>query len=104
MNRSAAAYEVLHPKLVKSYALDALLQEKRSRRKASLEDARAFVAETQSCSEKRCKSTGLGWDYRFEGGSIVGSSLVHNEPASIRRSSGHSKRRKLVEGKLLETG
>ena len=77
----ASAYEALHPKLVKSYAMDALLQEKRSRRKASLEDALAFIKETQSCSGEKYKSTGLGWDYRFEAGTIVGSSLVHNETA-----------------------
>lgn len=73
-----AAYEVLHPKLVKSYVMDALLQKANGRRKAALEDARTFVKETQACSEKRYKSAGLGWDYRFEGDKIVGSSLVHN--------------------------
>ncbi len=77
----AAAYEVLHPKLVKSYVMDALLQKKSGRRKATLDDARAFVKETQSCSEKKFKSAGLGWDVRFEGGTLVGSSLVHNETA-----------------------
>ena len=77
----AAAYEALHPKLVKSYVMDALLQKKNGRRKATLEDARAFVKETQSCSEKKFKSAGLGWDVRFEGGTLVGSSLVHDETA-----------------------
>ena len=77
----AAAYEVLHPKLVKSYAMDALLQKTNGRRKATLDDARTFVKETQSCLEKKFKSAGLGWDYRFEGGTLVGSSLVHDEAA-----------------------
>lgn len=77
----AAAYEALHPKLVKSYVMDALLQKKSGRRKATLDDGRAFVKETQSCSQKKFKSTGLGWDVRFEGGTIVGSSLVYNETA-----------------------
>ena len=77
----AAAYEVLHHKLVKSYVMDALLQKTNGRRKAKLDDARAFVKEAQSCSEKRYKSTGLGWDYRFEGGTLVGTSLVHDETA-----------------------
>lgn len=74
----AAAYEALHPKLVASYMMDALPQKTNGGRKATLDDARAFVKETQSCSEKRYKSTGLGWDYRFEGGTTVGSSLVHD--------------------------
>jgi hypothetical protein len=58
--------------------MDALLQKKSGHRKATLDDARTFVKETQSCSEKRYKSTGLGWDYRFDGGTIVGSSLEHD--------------------------
>ncbi|MEI7827116.1 MAG: DUF6569 family protein, partial [Euryarchaeota archaeon] len=74
-----AAYEALHPKLVKSYGMDASLQKKTGRRKASLDDARAFIKETQSCSEKRFKSVGLGWDCRFEGEGPIGSSLVHDE-------------------------
>src|ERR1035437_2171900 len=77
----AAAYEVLHPELVKSYIMDALLQKQSSLRKATLDDARAFVKETQSCSQKKFKSAGLGWDVRFEGGTLVGSSLVHDETA-----------------------
>jgi hypothetical protein len=76
-----AAYEALHPKLAKSYVMDALLQKTNGRRKATLDDARAFVKETQSCSEKKFKSAGLGWDYRFEGVTLVGSSLVHDETA-----------------------
>ena len=72
---------MLHPKLVKSYVMDALLQKKSGRRTAKLDDARAFVKETQSCSEEKYKSTGLGWDYRFEGGTLVVSSLVHDETA-----------------------
>jgi hypothetical protein len=75
----ATAYEALHPKLVKSYAMDALLQKTSSRRKATIEDARAFITETQTCSEKKFKSAGLGWDCRFDGGTLVGSSLVHND-------------------------
>jgi hypothetical protein len=77
----AAAYEVLHPKLVKSYVMDALLQKTNGRLKATLDDARAFFKETQSCSEKKFKSAGLGWDCRFEAGTLVGSSLVHDETA-----------------------
>lgn len=73
-----AAYEVLHPKLVKSYVMDALLRKASGRRNVALEDARAFVKEAQLCSGKRYKSAGLGWDFRFEGDKIVGSSLVHN--------------------------
>ncbi len=77
----AAAYEVLHPKLVKSYVIDALLQKKSGSRTATLDDARTFIKETQSCVEKKFKSAGLGWDYRFEGGTLIGSSLVHDETA-----------------------
>ncbi|MGZ7132946.1 MAG: ARPP-1 family domain-containing protein [Halobacteriota archaeon] len=76
-----AAYEQVHSKLIKSYVMDALLQKKKGRREATREDAQEFINETQTCSEKRYKSAGLGRDYRFEGDTIVGSSLVHDGAA-----------------------
>ncbi|MGZ4849463.1 MAG: ARPP-1 family domain-containing protein [Halobacteriota archaeon] len=75
----AAAYEELHPKLIKSYVMDALLLKKTRRCEATREEAQKFISETQTCSEKRYKSAGLGWDHRFEGATIIGSSLVHDD-------------------------
>ncbi|MDI6716647.1 MAG: hypothetical protein QME63_06850 [Actinomycetota bacterium] len=76
---SESAYQILHPKLVKSYAMDALLQASRSRRKPSVKKAKAFIEEAMRCSEKRYKSVGYGWDYRLESREVVGSALVHQK-------------------------
>lgn len=76
---SSAAYEILHSKFVKSYVMDALLQKHKSRVKAKLGNASEFLDALQSCADKRFKSAGLGWDHRFEGSTIVGSSLVNND-------------------------
>lgn len=31
------------------------------------------------CEDKKYKSVGMGWDYRFEGKSLVGSALVYRK-------------------------
>jgi hypothetical protein len=73
------AYEILHPKLVKSYAMDALLARSNRDDEPSIGKARSFIEEAVQCEEKRFKSVGHGWDHRFEGKGMVGSSLVHQE-------------------------
>ncbi len=72
-------YEALHAKLVKSYAMDALLQQGEKMDKGVLGKARTFIEEARQCKEEKFKSIGHGWDYRFEGPTIVGSVLVHQE-------------------------
>jgi hypothetical protein len=75
-----AVYEALHPKLVKSYAIDALLQQQREKvDNGSTEKARMFIEQARQCKEEKFKSVGHGWDHRFEGSTIVGSALVHQE-------------------------
>ena len=71
-----SAYTTLHPKLIKSYAIDALLQVKQGDKKVSIAKAKAFLAETADCKEERYKSIGHGWDYRYESPAKVGSALV----------------------------
>ena len=75
----SSAYEMIHPKLVKSYAMDALLQKKGKGDGASIDQAKSFIKEATECEEKRYESIGYGWDHRFEGKTIVGSSLVYQE-------------------------
>ena len=70
------SYWALHPKLIKSYAIDALLQSQGGFDAPSLDRARAFLQEAQDCEESRFTSVGLGYDYRFEGAQVVGSALV----------------------------
>ena len=75
----SSAYEMIHPKLVKSYAMDALLQKKGKGDGASIDKAKSFIKEVTQCEEKRYESIGHGWDHRFERKTIVGSSLVYQE-------------------------
>jgi len=75
----SSAYEMIHPKLVKSYAMDALLQKKKDGDGASIDKAKSFIKEANECEEKKYESIGYGWDHRFEGKTIVGSSLVYQE-------------------------
>ncbi len=70
------AYQALHPKLVKSYAIDALLQSQGRHEAPSLAKARAFLQEAQGCEDNIFTSVGMGHDYRFWGRQIVGSALV----------------------------
>jgi len=100
-----SAYRDLHDKLVKSYALDALISSRgrRSRNGNSkgtpeeknrlLEKAKAFLEATGSCEEKRYSSVGHGWDYRFSGSTMVGSALVYRDTvihSAFFRSSGNA--------------
>jgi hypothetical protein len=74
-----SAYETTHPKLVKSYAMDALLEKQTDHEPPSAERARAFLEEAKSCNETKFKSVGYGWDHRLEKKHMVGSALVNEE-------------------------
>jgi len=99
-----SAYKILHPKLVKSYAMDALLQKEGKSGKVSVDKAKAFLKEAAMCKENKYKSIGHGWDYRFEAKTIVGSALVYrkrvvhtaffriSESEKIGRMSGYRRR------------
>ncbi|QTA93163.1 ARPP-1 family domain-containing protein [Desulfonema magnum] len=74
------AYKAVHPQLAKSYAMDALLLRKsRTEEQPSLARARDFLERAGKCEESRFKSIGRGYDHRFEGPEIRGSSLVSDE-------------------------
>lgn len=71
-----AAYAALHPKLVRSYAIDALVQSEDGFDAPSLAQATAFLDQARNCEARVFPSVGLGDDYRFEGPNILGSALV----------------------------
>jgi len=73
------AYQVLHPTLVRSFAIDALLKRTDTRTEKFVEKATAFVEEAAKCEESRHPSIGYGQDYRFEGQNVAGSALVSHE-------------------------
>jgi hypothetical protein len=70
------AYSLLHEKLVKSYAMDALVEKSANGKIPDPDKARAFLDEAQACDEKKYESIGKGWDYRYEGKLMVGSGLA----------------------------
>jgi hypothetical protein len=74
-----AAYVKLHPKLVRSYALEALLNPKQQ---TPLDDtiathARQFLDEIAAAEQRPFPSIGHGTDYRFKGKALAGTALVH---------------------------
>ncbi|MBE9506310.1 MAG: hypothetical protein IMY84_05780 [Chloroflexi bacterium] len=69
-------YAVLHTKLVRSYAMDALLGNLRPATRAAGELAKGFLLATSSTDEKRYKSVGHGYDYRYTGEGMVGSAIA----------------------------
>ncbi len=75
----SAAYASLHTKLLKSYAMEALLDRKRHFPVPAIEAAKGFLRAADMIEEKKYRSTGLGWDYRFEAPGKVGSALVHED-------------------------
>ncbi|MFC2145626.1 ARPP-1 family domain-containing protein, partial [Actinomycetota bacterium] len=72
----SSAYESLHLKLVKSYAMDAVLQKDNKDYNASEEKAKELIEKLNNSNLKKFDSVGYGRDYRFEGKGVIGSSLV----------------------------
>lgn len=74
-----SAYASLHDKLIKSYAMEVILKKRRKAVEATMETARNFLRQTTRCDEKKYKSVGLGWDYRYDAQKLVGSALEFDE-------------------------
>lgn len=70
------AYSLLHDKLIRSYAMDAILEKTENAPAPDSAKAKGFIKEIEECSEKKYESVGKGWDYRFEGKLMVGSGLA----------------------------
>jgi hypothetical protein len=72
------AYRLLHAKLVKSYAMEALV----SKGKTATDPvklAAAFLQRSQGTEERKFKSLGHGWDFRYSAPALAGSALVWEE-------------------------
>lgn len=76
---SESAYKALHLKLLKSVAIEALLDKTKKTIIPMPAIAKGFLQDVLSCEDTKHKSVGLGWDYRFEGKEKVGSALVHED-------------------------
>jgi hypothetical protein len=79
MVSSAAAFRMLHPKLIRSYVMDALTEKPRRAKETPGEKADGFMKKILQCTEQPFDSVGYGRDYRYEGKKIVGSALVHEK-------------------------
>lgn len=75
------AYSTLHPKLVRSYALEALLEPSGpvTKTENACEKANAFLREIAGAQESEFPSVGYGVDHRFTGTNLGGTALVHAE-------------------------
>ena len=85
------AFAGLFPKLVKSYAMEAILLGERRKKgrgkgdaakamaKPAADRAREFLKLAAASEEKKYESVGLGWSYRYAGPGVVGSALAYNE-------------------------
>jgi len=103
---SDTAYAKLHQKLLKSCAIEALLDRKKKTITPNPAIVEGFLQEIITCNETKHKSVGLGIDYRFEGKEKVGTALVHEdnvihlaffslaESEKIGRMAGMSQRRR----------
>ncbi|MBM3149445.1 MAG: hypothetical protein FJZ88_05375 [Chloroflexi bacterium] len=70
------ACDKVYPKLLRSYAMNALVNKEKGAGRSSLEKAKAFVGEIASLEEERYQAPGEGWDYRYSGKDVAGSVLV----------------------------
>lgn len=102
-----SAFDIIFSKLVKSYAMDAILEkgEKKGSSEKPVEEAKRFLEEIKDCTEKKYPSSGQGLDYRFEGKDKVGSALIYSDKVihmaffkmskeeRVGRMSGYKRRR-----------
>jgi hypothetical protein len=74
-----SAYATIHPKLVRSYALESLLES--SGRDAPgchfAGMAKGFLDRVAATGERRFPSVGCGFDCRYRGDALAGAALVH---------------------------
>ena len=75
----SSAYAKLHPKLVRSYTLEGLLdaQAKPVTGDGLTTRAKDFLAELAAAEERQFPSIGHGKDYRYKAKALAGTALVH---------------------------
>ena len=94
-----SALQSLAPKLIRSYAMEVLLEDPSYPDSPTSESVGEFLNALRSLSSERYKSLGEGWDHRFSGDSITGSALIcddevihalfYNEKAAIKMNRTH---------------
>jgi len=74
-----AVCQSIFPKLVRSYAMEAILAPASSGWDDSDATAHQFLGECSTCEEFSFQGVGLGTENRYDGTSVIGSALVHDE-------------------------
>ena len=74
-----SAYEGYQEKLIKSYAMEAMVAEESTNQKPSYELGKSFIQKAACSDESRHSSVGIGHDYRLQGSDLIGSALVHDK-------------------------
>ena len=72
-------YKQMHPQLIKSYAMEALLENEELSSKVTTDQEQKFLEKVKKSTEKQFESVGLGKDYRYEIDDIFGSALIVND-------------------------
>ena len=74
-----SAYAKIHPKLVRSYTLEGLLDTKGKNTVPAgiAASAKKFLAEIAAAEERQFPSVGYGTDVRFKTKALAGSALIH---------------------------
>ncbi len=75
----STAYSNLHLKLLKSYAIDAVLQNDGKEYEVKESEVIEFMDRIKNSNDKSFESVGYGRDFRFTGKGVIGSSLVWND-------------------------
>jgi hypothetical protein len=76
---SAETLEKMWPKLVRSWALDALSISNRPHDVRPVAEAQALIDEVAAAKPAEHEALGLGKDLRFSGGRLNGGALVHDD-------------------------
>jgi len=86
-----SAFSTLFPKLIKSYAMEAMVLAERRKKgrgkgdeakapvKPEAAEAREFLKRAAGSGEQKYESVGLGWSCRYAGPGIVGSALAFDD-------------------------
>ena len=88
---SEDAFKRSFGKILRSFAVEALLSKYETTTRPDHEAVEAFIHEAESCQESRHESVGEGYDFRYESKDMVGSVLVVEDDvvhASIFRLHG----------------
>ena len=75
---SPTTFPKIFPKLVESFALDAIDGEMEEKG-VSVEGVKAFLNDTSNTTEERFPAVGEGEDHRLQGNGLGGGALVHRE-------------------------